>query len=403
MSDIHHQIVVIGGGAAGLAVAARLARITPKLDVAIVEPSDTHYYQPLWTLVGGGVFRREQSARPMSALIPDGVSWIRDAVLNVWPEKNCLQTVGEQRIGYDWLIVAPGIQIDWGKVKGLPETLGKNGVCSNYSYETASYTWECLQSFQGGEALFTFPATPIKCAGAPQKIMYLAEEHFRRRGIRHKAHISYLCAQPVIFSCPYYAKVLMENIIPPREIDVLFRHNLVEVRGETREAVFQNLETSEEVVRPFDLLHVAPPMSAPDFIKRSTLANEAGWVDVHKNTLRHNRFANVFALGDASSLPTSKTAAAVRAQFPVLTQNLLDAMAGKEPAAQYDGYTSCPLVTGYGKLILAEFDYELKPRETFPFDQRVERKSMYWLKKYVLPVIYWEGLVRGRTWPWFGP
>lgn len=402
MSDIHHQIVVIGGGAAGLSVAARLSRVVPKLDLVIIEPSDTHYYQPLWTLVGGGEFRREVSARPMAKLIPPGVNWIRDAVLNVWPEKNCLQTVGDQRISYDWLVVAPGIQIDWGKIKGLPETLGKNGVCSNYSYETAPYTWECLQNFQGGEALFTFPATPIKCAGAPQKIMYLAEEHFRRSGIRDKTHISYLCATPAIFSCPHYAKALMENVIPPRGIDVSFRHNLIAVRGEAKEAVFQNLETSEEVARPFDFLHVAPPMSAPDFVKRSTLANEAGWVDVHKNTLRHNRFPNVFALGDASSLPTSKTAAAVRAQFPVLTQNLQDAMAGKEPSATYDGYTSCPLITGYGKLILAEFDYDLKPRETFPFDQRVERQSMYLLKKYVLPVVYWEGLVRGRQWPWFG-
>lgn len=303
---------------------------------------------------------------------------------------------GGRTIGYDFLVVALGIQIDWGKVKGLEGEVGRNGVCSNYSYDTVSYTWETIRNFKGGAAIFTHPATPIKCGGAPQKIMYLADDAFRRQGVREKSTIEFFIGDPVIFKVKKYADALMK-VIERKGITVQFKHNLTELRVGSREAVFQNLDTKAEVVRKWDMIHVTPPMSAPDVIKQSPLANAAGWVDVDKATLRHVKFANVFALGDCSSLPTSKTGAAIRKQAPVLVQNLLAAISGGTPAATYDGYTSCPLVTGYGRLILAEFDYDLNPRETFPFDQSKERWSMYMLKKNVLPALYWQGMMKGRA------
>lgn len=188
-------------------------------------------------------------------------------------------------------------------------------------------------------------------------------------------------------------------MVGPRNIEVRYKHNLVAIRAEAKEAVFRNADSGADMVQAYDMLHVVPPMSAPDFIKQSPLANEAGWVEVSKETLQHLRYPNIFGIGDASSLPTSKTAAAVRAQAPVLEANLKSVIKGQTPSAKYDGYTSCPLVTGYGKLILAEFDYDLKPCETFPFDQSKERWSMYQLKRYVLPVIYWKGLVKGYKCP----
>ena len=398
-TKIHHQLVVVGGGAAGLGVAARMLRVPGFQDVAIIEPSDRHFYQPLWTLVGGGVVGREASLRPMAELIPKGAKWIRDAVSEFFPEENRLRTREGLEVEYDYLVVAPGLQLDWGKIDGLPEALGKNGVCSNYSYDTVASTWENIRHFKGGNAVFTFPPPPIKCAGAPQKIMYLAEDYFRKKGIRDKSRVVYYCATPTIFSAPHYAEALNRQVVGPRNIEVHYKHSLTAIRAEAKEAVFRNADTGEEVVQPYDMIHVVPPMSAPDFVKQSPLANEAGWVDVSRETLQHVRYPNVFGIGDASSLPTSKTAAAVRAQAPVLEANLAALMKGQSPNATYDGYTSCPLVTGYGKLILAEFDYDLKPCETFPFDQSKERWSMYQLKRYVLPVIYWKGLVKGYKWP----
>jgi sulfide:quinone oxidoreductase len=393
------RVVVIGAGAAGLSVAARLQREGQGLEVVLVDPASVHYYQPLWTLVGAGVFPKERSRRPMPEMIPRGVQWIQQAAAEFRPEENCVITADGQRLGYDALVVAAGLQINWGKIPGLKETVGKNGVCSNYSYDTVNATWEQIQRFTGGRALFTIPSTPIKCAGAPLKVMFLAEDHFRRTGIRNVTQVSYMCAVAAIFRAPKYAERL-SAIATARGIDVNYRQELTELRPEAKEAVFKHAESGEERVEKYDLIHVTPPMGPPDFIKQSTLGDAAGWVEVNKATMQHVRYPNVFSLGDASNLPTSKTAAAIRAQSPILVANLLAFLRGTTSDAQYYGYTSCPLVTGYGKLVLAEFDYELKPVETFPFDQGEERGSMYLLKKYVMPEIYWRGLVRGRSWPW---
>jgi sulfide:quinone oxidoreductase len=391
---VRHQVVIVGGGTAGITVAARLRRTGTPLDIVIIEPSTKHYYQPLWTLVGGGVFPKEASEREEAHLIPTGVTWMRDAVTEFDPEHNAVVTREGKRVSYDFLVVAPGIQIDWDKVKGLPEAIGRDGVCSNYAYEYVSYTWECIQHFSGGNAIFTMPNTPIKCGGAPQKIMYLADDYFRRSGVRTRSRVIFASAGSSIFAVKKYATAL-NRVIARKGIDTLYQHNLIEVRPQQKEAVFERLDTHEQVVLPYDLLHVTPPMSAPDVIKRSPLASEAGWVEVDKHTLQHVRYANVFSLGDASSLPTSKTGAAIRKQAPVVVTNLLAAMHGQPLPAKYDGYTSCPLVTGYGRLILAEFDYDLQPQETFPFDQSKERYSMYLLKKYGLPALYWHGMMKG--------
>jgi sulfide:quinone oxidoreductase len=386
----HHSIVIAGGGTAGITVAALLRR-RGVTGIAILEPSDWHYYQPLWTLVGAGVFAKEVTERPEADYIPDGVTWIREAVAAFEPDARTVVTRGGARITYDQLVVAVGIQLDWGKIDGLAGALGQDGIVSNYRYDLVDATWRELSAFDGGTALFTFPATPVKCAGAPQKIMYLADDHLRRRGVRDRARIVFASAGAKIFGVERYARTL-RRVIERKGIETLFRHDLIAVRPAAREAVFRHCDRGHEVVVPYRLLHVVPPQSAPDVVQRSPLADPAGWAEADK----HTRFPDVFALGDASSLPTSRTGAAIRKQAPVLVDNLLAHRAGEPLAARYDGYASCPLVTGYGKLVLAEFDYDGKPVESFPFDQSQERYSMYALKAYALPELYWNGMLRGR-------
>jgi len=395
--SIHYGIVIVGGGTAGITVAAQLKKERSHGGgVALIEPSTKHYYQPLWTLVGGGAARREETERNEVDVMPSGVTWIKDAVTEFDPDNNSLVTRDGRRITYDWLVVAAGIQINWDGIKGLPESIGKGGVCSNYSYDTVNSTWEAVRNFTGGTAIFTQPQGAIKCGGAPQKICYLAEDYFRRHGVREKAHVIFASPGEKIFGIEKY-RVSLEKVIARKGIETMFRHNLVEIRPDTKEAVFQNLDTHEDVVVKYDLLHVTPPMSAPGFIANSPLANEAGWVEADKDTLQHVRYPNVFSLGDCSSLPTSKTGAAVRKQAPVLVKNLRAATEGRPLTAKYNGYTSCPVVTGYGSLILAEFNYEGQPDETFPFDQSKERYSMWLLKRYGLPVMYWQGMLKGRA------
>lgn len=389
------RVVIVGGGTAGITVAAQLRRKAPELAISLIEPSEQHFYQPLWTLVGGGVFRKEDSARPTADFIPQGVEWLRDRVAGFDPSANRVTLAGGGTLDYAALVVAPGIQINWSAVPGLKDGLGKDGVCSNYSYAHAEYTWECIRSFKGGTALFTVPNTPVKCGGAPQKIMYLACDYWRKNGVLEKTKVVFSSPQPKIFPVPKYAATL-EAVLQSYGVDARFNSQLVELRTDSRDAVLENLETKEQTAVAFDMVHVTPPMGPPDFVKSSPLANQAGWCDVDKYTLQHVRFPNVFSLGDASSLPTSKTGAAVRKQAPVLVANLVGCLRGEPLAAKYDGYTSCPIVTAYGKMMLAEFDYDQKPKESFPFDQAKERWTMWLLKLYGLPLLYWRGMLRGR-------
>ncbi len=400
-----YDVLIIGGGTAGITVAAQLQQSDRAPEsIAIIEPSDTHYYQPIWTLVGAGVFDKEISERPMADYIPEGATWLQDAAASFDPEANTVTTKGGDTVGYNYLIVAPGLQLDWDAVPGLAESIEdpNSGVVSNYAYEYCEGTWDVMQQLKPGDnAIFTQPATPIKCGGAPQKIMYLTADHLRREGILDDVSVQFYTPGTVIFGVEKFARTL-RKVVDRYGIDVNLHSELVEVRSASNEAVFRatggDSAPSERVV-PYDMLHVTPPQSAPDFIKESPLSNEDGWVDVDKYTLQHNTYDNVFGLGDAGSTPNAKTGAAVRKQAPTVVENLLQLMHTGEITApkEYNGYASCPLVTGYGKLVLAEFDYNNEPDPSFSFDTSQERYSMYALKAYGLPQMYWHGMLRGRA------
>lgn len=399
----HHQILIVGGGNAGISLAAQLFRKDASLDIGIVEPSEKHYYQPAWTLVGAGVFDIRKTIRNQADVMPRKAKWIKDAVVAFDPQNNAINTASGQSYTYDYLVVCPGIQLDWHKVKGLEGNVGKHGICSNYSFQTAPYTWEVLRQFKGGKALFTNPNTPVKCGGAPQKIMYLVGDYFRKHGLSAKSEVHFYSAGGVIFGIKRYADTL-NKAIARYGIKTHFLHNLVELKPEEKIAVFdvyENGQVVNQVSEHYDMIHVTPPQSAPDFIKNSPFAlegNPLGWMEVDKYTFQSPKHANVFGIGDATNTPNAKTGAAVRKQVPVLVKHLISLIRNNTLAdAKYSGYGSCPLVTGYGKLVLAEFDYNNEPMETFPFDQSKERWSMYMLKRWVLPWLYWNKILKGTA------
>lgn len=397
----HHRVVLVGGGTAGIGLAAALRRSAPGLDVAIVEPADKHYYQPAFTLVGGGCYAAEKTVRDEARLIPPGVTWIQGAAESFDADGRDLTLTDGRRIGYDYLVLCPGLQLDWDAIEGLPETLGRNGVASNYHSSTAAYTWECLKDFGGARAVFTQPPAPIKCPGAPQKIAYLAADHLRRAGRRDGVDLEFATAGDKLFSVDAFVAPL-QAVAERHGIDVRYRKNLVAVDGESRLARFRIVNADggqDEVEERFDFLHVTPPQSAPDFIKRSPFANADGWVEVDHHTLQHPRHPEVFGLGDATCTPNSKTAAAVRSQIPVVRDNLLSLIErGALAGAAYDGYGACPLTTARGRVILAEFCYGGRVTPSFPLDPTRERRSMWHFKKDFLPWFYWNYLLKGRTW-----
>jgi len=402
LHDINHfRLVVVGGGAAGCGTVHKFGkRLGGAEAVCLVEPQAEHHYQPMWSLVGAGLKRLQQSVRPTASLLPSTVTWLQDSVSAFHPDSNQVVTEAGTVLEYDMLVVAIGLTLRFDKIRGLPMAFETPGVGSIYSKDYVEKTAKAIREFKGGNAIFTFPDSPVKCAGAPQKIMYLAEESWRRRGLLNRASIQYRSALSVLFGVKKYANALWE-VVQARGIHVHLGQHLVEVRPETKEAVFQHVDTGElETVR-YDMLHVTPPMSTPACLADNPqLADTAGFLTVDRHTLQHTRYPNIFGIGDCTDLPTAKTAAAVAAQLGILRQNLTAALAGKQPAASYDGYTSCPLITGRASCILAEFDYQLEPLETFPVNQAKERWLMYQLKAHLMPHLYWTGLVRGR---WEGP
>lgn len=404
MTGNRYDVLIVGGGTAGITVAASLRRRAPRsLSIAIVEPSDTHYYQPAFTLVGAGAYSLAATRRPMASLVPAGVTLIKGAVAEFRPESSEVALADGQLLGYVHLVACPGVGLDWEKIAGLPEALGANGVCSNYSPDHVEYTWRCIQSLKrGARAIFTQPPMPFKCPGAPQKIAYLTADYLRRNGLLKDCKVEFRTATPAIFGVPFFARALTK-VAAAYGIEVGLSQKLVAVDGPARQATFEYLDgehKGETFQRPFDMLHVTPPQSPPAFVRNSPLANEAGWIDVDQNSMRHTRFPNVFALGDACSTPNSKTAAAVRKQAPVVVRNILRARAGQDMEAGYDGYASCPLTTAYGKCIMAEFIYGGKVTPTLPLDPGEERWVNWAVKTTGLPLMYWSYMLKGfETFP----
>ncbi|MDN7675259.1 TIGR01244 family sulfur transferase [Burkholderia oklahomensis] len=398
-----HDVVIVGAGAAGLAVASSLLARDPTLDVAVIDPADAHYYQPGWTMVGAGVFQPQATARQMAAVLPRGVHWIKAAVAAFEPLNNAVLLEACRVVRYRQLVVCPGLKLDWHAIDGLPETLGKNGVTSNYRYDLAPYTWQLVRAFGGRRALFTQPPLPIKCTGAPQKAMYLSADHWQRTRRLDKVDVAFYSASPTLFGVPAYVPALMEYV-KRYDIALNFSHNLIAIDGPGRRAAFLRTRgdgSTEIVTRAFDMIHVVPPQKAPDFVRASPLADVAGWVDVDPATLRHRAYPNIYALGDAANTPNAKTAAAARKQAPVVAHNVLAALGRAHGEAAYDGYGSCPLTVERGKIVLAEFRYGGRLAPTFPawlIDGTRPSRLAWLLKERLLPPIYWQAMLKGREW-----
>ena len=411
-----YQIVIVGAGTGGIMTAAQLLRKDKNLEIAIIDPSEIHVYQPAWTLVGGGTFDFAKTKRPTSSIIPKGATWIKDKVVLLDPETNSITTEKNGTIAYDYLVLAPGLVYDLDGIEGLRENLGKNGVCSNYT--DPNYTWELIKNFKGGNAVFTQPTTPIKCGGAPQKIAYLAADYFKKNKVSN-AKVVFATPGSVIFGVKEFAATLMQVVF---KYGIHFKPHYapVKIDGVNKLVHFKSVAPSQnqcvvneanelnekqigetEIVMPYDILHLAPPQMAPDFIRNSTLANEQKWLDVDHFSLQHNQFKNIFGLGDVAALPTAKTGAAIRKQAPVVVENIIGLLKeNRISTSKYNGYSSCPLVTGYGKLVLAEFKYD-NIRDSDPLlskfvDTTKETWSMWLLKKYGLPYLYWEKMLKGK-------
>jgi sulfide:quinone oxidoreductase len=370
-------------------------------------------------LVGAGAFNMEKTKRTTASLIPKGAKWIKDFVTTLNPSENSLETLKSGSFTYDYLILSPGLVNNLDLIEGLRDAVEKGVVCSNYI--DPELTWKKLQEFKGGNAIFTQPSTPIKCGGAPQKIAYLAADYLKDRKFDKPTNIVFAAPGTVIFGVPEIRTTLMEVI---NRYGIKFKPSYAPIKIDaakktitfksvapadnqcvinTDESIGEVLSGSSNIEIPFDFLHLAPPQEPPAFVKNSTLVNEAGWLDVDIHTLQHKKYANIFGLGDVAGLPTAKTGAAIRKQVPIIVEHLLSMLKNNSISAKtYNGYSSCPLVTGYGKMVLAEFDYnnkftpDPKLKQLLIKDSSKEHWRLWMLKKYMLPYLYWKKMMKGE-------
>ncbi len=401
--NTYYEVLIVGAGTGGISVAASLLKRKSDLRIALVDAAAEHFYQPGWTMVGGGVFTAASTRRETADLIPRAASWIQEQVASFSPEENKVCLNDGRDIYYGQLVISPGLKIDWSAIEGLTETLGQNGVTSNYRYDLAPYTWQLVQGLKQGKAVFTQPPMPIKCAGAPQKALYLSADHWFKHGVLNAIDIQFYNAGAVLFGVEAYVPAL-QSYMKKYNAGLNFGHTLVRVDGARQRAWFKTQSeagTEQTLETGFDMLHVCPPQRAPDFIRDSVLADAAGWLDVDQQTLQHKKFPNIWGLGDVTNTPNAKTMAAVRRQVPVVAQNICDVLPGKPPTAAYNGYGSCPLTVERGKVVLAEFGYGGKVIPTFPHwvnDGTQATRRAWFLKEKMLPVIYWQGMLKGREW-----
>lgn len=403
------KIVVAGGGSASSVFVGHLLR-TGKVDpasVLVVEPSALNFYQPGFTMVGGGLLGDMSDPKnPNMNIIKHQtrdmfhpqVEILHQSVKSFNPANNQIITSEDKAISYEHLIVALGIQLNYESIPGLVESLDDPScpVGSIYRFDYAVKMNKIINSFKGGKAVFHIPPQPIKCAGAPQKVMYLAKDAFVKNNIQNYT-IDYYMAQPAIFSVPKYSNSLT-GIANGKGIQLHYEHVLTKVDKSTRTATFKNKE-GKEITQEFDLLHVPPPQKAPAVLKSSEIVDASGFVTIDKDSLRHTKYPNIWAVGDCTNLPTSKTLAAGISQSSVLTHNLLQSLENKQPTAKYTGYTSCPIFVGQNKLMLCEFKYAAQVSETFSYRQEVPSRLYYMIKRFFFPYVYKYWFKKG--W-WYG-
>lgn len=417
MSNRKTKILIIGGGTGGIMLSARLMKLKAQVEITLIEPSDTHWYHPAWTLVGAGAYDIKKTSKPMADMIPKNVTWIKDFATGFKADQNTVSTAKNGDITYDFLVVSSGLVMDTSLIEGLTEALGHGVVCSNYT--DPEHTWDVIRNFKGGHAVFTQPTTPIKCGGAPQKIAYLAADYFKMHNVGERTKVTFATPGSVIFGVKPIADTLLK-VVQRYNIDFKPFYAPIKIDGPNQKITFKHIGPKEnlcvvnddgttdtsaapdEITMHYDMLHIAPPQAAPKFIRESDLVNAAGWLDVNINTLQHVKYPNIFGLGDVAALPTAKTGAAIRKQVPVVIANILQLIKTNVLSTKiYEGYSSCPLVTGYGKMVLAEFNYkneftpDPKLKQMLIFDSSKEDWRLWMLKKYGLPYLYWNKMMKG--------
>ncbi|HSO16080.1 MAG TPA: FAD/NAD(P)-binding oxidoreductase [Arthrobacter sp.] len=399
MAGKNYDVLIIGGGNAGISLAARLRRYGVK-DLAVLEPGDQHFYQPLFSHIAGGRATASEATRPQRAVMPEGVDWIRDGAVDIDPAGSTVSLASGGQLGFAQLVVCPGLQLDWDKIPGLAEAVHSPAGASHYEFSLATKAWTLLSGLKAGTAVFTMPSGPIKCGGAAQKPMYLACDYWREKGVLQDIRVIMVQPYPTVFGVPGVDDELNRKIAE-YGIELRLNSELVMVDAAAQNALIRNNATGIAEELHYDVLNAVPPQSAPDWLKDTELpapGDSGGFVEVDPQTLRHVRFPNVWSLGDAAATTNSKSGGALRKQTKVLAKNLVAAREGKPLTEKYDGYSVCPFTVARASVVFAEFDDQYRPKPSVPKVPTWKASRASWVvDRDIFPKIYWNLILKGRA------
>ena len=393
------EVLIIGGGNAGVSLAARLHRYGVK-NVAVLEPQDTHFYQPLFSHIAGGRANASEATRPQRSVMPQGVEWIRDSAVDIDPASSTVSLASGGQLGFGHLVVCPGLQLDWDKVPGLADAVNSPAGTSHYEFTLAAKSWALLRGLKAGTAVFTMPSGPIKCGGAAQKPMYLACNYWREQGVLQDIRVVMVQPYPTVFGVPGVDEELNRKIAE-YGIELRLNSELVSVDASAQNALIRNNATGLAEELHYDVLNAVPPQSAPDWLKATELpapGDPGGFVEVDPQTLRHVRFPNIWSLGDAAATTNSKSGGALRKQTKVLAKNLVAAREGKPLTQKYDGYSVCPFTVARSSVVFAEFDDQYRPMPSIPKVPTWKASRASWVvDRDIFPKVYWNLILKGRA------
>ena len=395
------KLLILGAGTAGTMMLNKLYKELDRdeWEITIVDQFKTHYYQPGFLFIPFGIYKKQDVIKPKHDFFPPGVNVIYSPIDRIEGEKNKVYLDGGKVLSYDFLIIATGTQTRPTETEGLKDKLWYKDIFDFYTIEGALALHERFKDFEGGDLVMCIPETPYKCPVAPLEFVFLADAYFTEKGIRDKVNIKYVTLMSGAFTKPVASKVL-GNIMEEKNIEIIPDFYLSHVDNDNKKIVsYDDQEVS------FDILTIVPVNMGTDMIARSGLGDDMNYVETDKYTLQSKKFENIFVIGDASNIPTSKAGSVAHFAGEILFENILSAMEGRPLHAKFDGHANCYIETGFGKGALIDFNYDTEPLPgTFPLPGigpfgllKVTKMNHY--GKVLFRWIYWHILLKGKELP----
>ncbi|HKJ46617.1 MAG TPA: FAD/NAD(P)-binding oxidoreductase [Balneolales bacterium] len=395
------KLVILGAGTAGTMMLNKLSGVldNEEWQITIVDQYETHYYQPGFLFIPFGIYNKKDVIKPKRDFFPPGTNVIISQIEKIEPENSRVLLVNNKILSYDYLIIATGTKIHPEETEGLKDKLWHKEIFDFYTIEGALALADFFKNWKGGKLVLNITEMPIKCPVAPLEFIFLADWYFTEKGIRDKVDLHFVTPLPGAFTKPKASEKL-GDMLDKKNIRLSTDFSIGSVDNDEKKII-----SWDEREVPFDVLITIPTNMGDEVIARSGLGDELNFIPTNKHTLQADNYENIFVIGDATNLPSSKAGSVVHFQSDILFENFLNVIEDREPTESYDGHANCFIESGFGKGVLIDFNYDTEPLPgKFPLPgvgpfSLLEETKMNHYGKVMFRWMYWNSLLRGKELP----